>query len=583
MKNSILFYITVIIIIFISNLHSQSVTSIEKEQPRVINSIISAEKETRHLGNIGEIINFIDRTYTDIPETLKNGGKLTIFFDPAHGKDSTGEWRGITTNRIGVTGKPEEYYSIYYSRKLYTLLKENSYFNIVTSKDFQKVLDGKSDSYHYLRFSETVQMARDAGAFIVIAQHLNNVSIFNKADGRINIPGIHMARDNRNRLLLRNIKGSYSGFLTLYNKFDASGFSRQYAVNIRESLIAKGYKANNWEYGAVGDDRFIYYVDFPVSVIYENGFISHPEEEKKLLDPYYMDGIVKSQYDTLLQSLKEIYGVDISDSRLSINNVRFNDRVELLKLARIAIYYIKNAETKKANTAINAMAAYSKNKDLADSVAYYQSVMKTINKAEGHYNKGIAKKKKKQHKQARRDFNAALSSLDRNSLYNGYRTKYNNEIGRRSGSSTTTTVASTEPKPVKYKESAHPVNRSAITKPVILTMEDGTSLQQALIDALNPDDENLVKIYNSLNKYKKVKWVKYRKWSAKHKKNITAWKKVTEDFNFTNGIYIITFDKNFNVTKAEAVSQVYLNPEVYQNQQYLKNSYFERTERERNL
>ena len=583
MKFFIYFHIAAMLTLFSSALHSQTEPNIGRNQPRIISSIVSAEKNSRHLDNISEMLNYIDRTYTDIPETLKSGGRLTIFFDPAHGKDSTGEWRGITTNRIGVTGKPEEYYSIYYSRKLYTLLKENSYFNIVTSKDFQKVLDGKSDSYHFLRFSETVDMAKNAGAFIVIAQHLNNVSIFNKADGRINIPGIHMARDKQNRLLLRNIKGSYSGFLTLYNKFDASGFSKQYAVNIRESLVAKGYKANNWDYGAVGDDRFIYYVDFPVSVIYENGFISHPEEEKKLLDPYYMDGIVKSQYDTLLQSLKEIYGVDITDSRLKINNVKFNDRIELLKLARIAIYYIKNAETAKANNTIKAMAVYSKNKDLADSVAYYQSIIRTVNKSESHYKKGVARKKKKQFKQARRDFNNALKSLDRNSLYSGYRAKYNNEIGRRNGSSSSTTAASTDPKPVKFKESAHPVNRSSVTKPVILTIEDGATLQQSIIDALNPDDENLIKIYDSLNKYKKVKWVKYRKWSNKHKKNITAWKKVTEDFNFTNGIYIVTFDKNFNVTKAESVPQVYLNPEVYQNQQYLKNSYFERTERERNL
>jgi len=583
MKHSILFSITAILVLFSSNLYSNILDNIDKKQTWRINSILTSEKNTSHLENISEIVNFIDRTYTDIPETLKNGGKLTIFFDPAHGKDSTGEWRGITTNRIGVTGKPEEYYSIYYSRKLYTLLKENSYLNIVTSNDFQKVLDGKSNSYHFLRFSETVQMARDAGAFIVIAQHLNNVSIFNKADGRINIPGIHMARDTRNRLLLRNIKGSYSGFLTLYNKFDASGFSRKYAVNIRESLIAKGYKANNWEYGAVGDDRFIYYVDFPVSVIYENGFISHPEEEKKILDPYYMDGIVKSQYDTLLQSLKEIYGVDIFDSRLTIDNVKFHDRVELLKLARIAIYYIKNAETAKANKTISAMKVYAKNKDLADSILYYQSIMKTVNIAEGHYKKGIAKKKKKHHKSARRNFNKALASLDRNSLYSGYRAKYNNEIGRRNGKSSSTAAASTEPKPVKFKESAHPVKSSPITRPVILTMEDGVTLHQALVEALNPDDKNLIKIYNSLNNYKKVKWVKYRKWSKKHKKNITAWKKVTEDFNFTSGIYIIKLDKNFNVIKAESVSQVYLNPDVYQNQQYLKNSYFEKTERERNI
>lgn len=103
--------ITTFFIILGTGLYSQDCPSVYKEQKSSINSIISSEKNPAHKNCIIDIVNYIDKTYTDIPDKIHNGGKITIFFDPAHGKDSTGEWRGITTNRIGVTGLPEEYYS----------------------------------------------------------------------------------------------------------------------------------------------------------------------------------------------------------------------------------------------------------------------------------------------------------------------------------------------------------------------------------------------------------------------------------------------------------------------------------------
>lgn len=574
---------TAFFVVLNTGLYAQDSPSLYKDQTSTINTIISYDKSQASKSCIIEIINYIDRTYTDIPEKIQNGGKITIFFDPAHGKDSTGEWRGITTNRIGVTGLPEEYYSIFYSRKLYNLLKANNFIEIATSKDFQDVLDGKSESYHYLRFAQTVSMASEAGAFLIIAQHLNNVSIFNKADGRINIPGIHMARDKQDRLLLQNISGSYSGFLTLYNKFDASGFSREYALKIRSSLVNKGYTPNNWEYGAVGDDRFTYYMDFPVSVIYENGFISNPEEEKKILDPYYMDGIVRSQYDTLLETLKNVYGIDITGNKVKIIDANNNNRIEMLKLARIAIYYLKKSETVKAKETINSMSKYANTKELADSVTYYNSILKKVSQSEALYKRGIAQKKKKQYKSARKSFNAARANLDSNAIYNGYKTRYNNELGENRGKKTIASKSTENSHSVKHRESSIIINNSSITKPVIITMEEGTSIEQAIIDALNPDRESLKKIKNRMINYKKSEWVKYKKWSKKHKKNVYAWKKTTKDYKFKTGIYIVHLDKNLDILKAKSVSSVYLNPDKYQNQQYLKNSYFENTELEKNI
>ncbi|MCL1834337.1 MAG: hypothetical protein FWG49_07535, partial [Leptospirales bacterium] len=232
---------------------SYSETVIKNKQTPSINKIIEMQDNKNTFNDVADIINYIDGIYGSLYDSLENGGKITIYFGPAHGRDGAGQWRGITTNRIGTTGLPEEYYSMLYSRKLYNLFKENPFLNIVASDEYRDVLEGKSDSYHYMSFRDVMKNAKAAGSFMVIEMHMNNVSILSKADGLVNMPGIHMARDERGRKLLINIVGSYSGFLTLYNKYDAGGFSKQYAVNIRDNLISKGYKANGWEYGAVAD------------------------------------------------------------------------------------------------------------------------------------------------------------------------------------------------------------------------------------------------------------------------------------------------------------------------------------------
>mgnify|MGYP007016123343 FL=1 len=81
-----------------------------------------------------------------------------------------------------------------------------------------------------------------------------------------------------------------------------------------------------------------------------------------------------------------------------------------------------------------------------------------------------------------------------------------------------------------------------------------------------------------VHSYKKVK-----KYSKKKKRYVRVWKKSSSKFTFDYGIYIVTLDKNRRVVKAERVSSVYLNPERYQNQQYLKNSYFAETERQKDF
>ena len=64
---------------------------------------------------------------------------------------------------------------------------------------------------------------------------------------------------------------------------------------------------------------------------------------------------------------------------------------------------------------------------------------------------------------------------------------------------------------------------------------------------------------------------------------ITYWKKIARSVNFCTGIYVVKLGKNLKVKKVKRVGSVKLNPYNYQNQQYLKNSYFAAGEKHKSL
>jgi hypothetical protein len=108
-----------------------------------------------------------------------------------------------------------------------------------------EVLRGESDIYRNIPFSATISMAKESNAFIIISEHLNNVSAVQKASGIMNVPGIHIINGIHGRKVLRYISDTYKGFLTLYNRVDASGFSRNYALNIKSRLMERGLQPNS--------------------------------------------------------------------------------------------------------------------------------------------------------------------------------------------------------------------------------------------------------------------------------------------------------------------------------------------------
>jgi N-acetylmuramoyl-L-alanine amidase len=547
-------------------------------QPEIISTVLSKENNIVYLKQAIELLKAIDDTYVDIEKSLASGKKLVVFVDPAHGKLENGAWEGEMTGRLSATGLPEEYYSIMLSRELFKTLSANRFIEVRSTEDFMQVMKGKSDIYKNIPFVDTVRLAAEAGAFIIVSEHLNNISSIVKASGLMNIPGVHITTDRWGNRFLSYVKDIHRGFLTLYNKYDATDFSRRYALNLKEALVAQGMRANNWQMGAVPDDRFSYFVDFPISVIYESGFISNPDDEELLRDPEYQRRIVRGQYESLLETVREVFGVDISGRSPVRVGKAPDELIELLKLSRLVIFYINNCEAQKAIGVINLMERKFAGIN-PQFVAPYRQIKTTLVRAESYFNQGVAHLRKKNYKKATWCLHMARRTLRYRPLYSSLFARYSGQYQEMGVPGRAVDMFVYNPKklpPATASRSVPPLvpaRSAALTTPIIFAVDGDQTLENAIKKSLNPDKktlERLVKSFANAFTYKSVK-------------TGGKWRKVRIKANFGPGIYIISLDRNLRVVSASPVKKVALNPAKYQNQQYLKNSYFALEHKERAL
>lgn len=554
-------------------------------QPQSIMNIINSEKDRATRDRIFEIVNRIDNTYAKLYENLRQGKKLVIFIDPAHGKLPNGQWQGgDATRRTSCTGLPEEYYSILLSRKMYEVLSRNKFIEVRSTEDYMAVLRGQSNTYNDISFTRTVELAEKAGAFIIISEHLNNISVLYKADGRVNLPGIHITRNGYGWKVLQYVRDTYEGFLTLYNKVDATGFSKNYALKLKKMHIAKGLKPNSWNFGAVGDTRFSYFIDFPMSVIYESGFISNPEEEKNLRKPEYIATIVDSQYNALIETIKETFSIDISGSEVKKSGEMAPELIELLKLARLAIYYIESVNSNKAILAIREMERKYSGTKFAENTYFFSEMKKNLVSSSQYYQLAAKYKHKKKNKLARKYFWLARKYLLRAPIFAKMREHYRTEFQAAKTSSADKPVDAVEIIPIKTTGVSSYVTKAPMERSIIFPIEQNQGLEKAIEMALSPDADTLKKLVKSFKNARNITRVKIAEYSSKKKrKKIARWKQTEQKVKFSPGIYIVRLDRNYNVVGATYVNSVALNPNMYQNQQYLKNSYFAHDTRERSL
>ncbi|MDY6935619.1 MAG: N-acetylmuramoyl-L-alanine amidase [Spirochaetota bacterium] len=547
-------------------------------QPEVINSILQKETSIKNQKILMEILNQIDDIYGDLYLNLLKGDKITIFFDPAHGKLADGRWEGEATGRISCTGLTEEMYSIMISRKLYKYLSDNRYLDIKSTNDFLGVMKEESDVYKNIRFSETVKTANKEKAFMIISVHLNNISSLFKASGQVDMPGIHITHGENGYKYLTYKRSSHHGFLTLYNKYDVTGFSKKYASKLKKRLISHGLKPNTWEFGTVADDRFSYFVDFPISLIFECGFISNPKDEARLRNPEYQEKIAESQYKAFLESVREIFGIDISGKKIKKINDISTDKITLLKLSRIAIFYIQNCDTQKAVSTIKVIERKYNRSKYRELVKPYKKIKGCLIKAEKYYKRGKRLIKAKKH--GVRYLKKAIRLFRERPIFVSYNEEYANIINNLlKGEDSKTSKKGRQGNIVTSLD----INKASRTTPIILAIEKKQSLREAIQKALSPSPQVEKKLLKSFRNSYRYKRVKVKKYSKKKKRYVYYWKWKKKRTKFTIGIYVLKLKKNLVVKSVKRVSQIALNPLRYQNHQYMKNSYFAFQEKHKSL
>ena len=564
-------------------------------QPPLIRDIINSEKNIELSKGLISTVQLLDEMYGNTYERLKQGGKIVIYVDPCHGQVN-GSWSALPTGRFSVTGITEELYSLTLIRNLYRLLVSNPHIKVITTEDYHAALKGERDAYNSISFRKTIKNAYDNRAQMIISQHLNNVRYSVKATGTSNIPGIHVVNDRNGGRFLERITEVYKGFLTLYNRLDVSGFSRNYALGLKEALINAGLQPNGWQMGAVADDRFIYFIDFPISLIYETGFISNPDDLAKLTDPVMQERIARAQYNSLLESMKNVFGVDISGREVTKTDASpslFD--LTLVKLSRIALYYMDQGKARDAVAVINQMQR-NYGARYGTLVRPYLDIRSTALYAESFYNKSqqLLNSRVKSRKQRQKNIRLAASCLARaksitrskdfyDGLYDKYNAAYKDIVipgwrNHRRVENQVPIVAQNQlkaaPAPRKIVDTHYPVSISDLTRPIIFVYEEHQSLRDALQRSLSPDDETtLDRLHESFTRATVTGKVKAKEWSKKKKKNVTVWRTVKRRINFSPGIYVVNLNPRLEVENARRMSRVYLNPDRYQNQLFLKNSF----------
>jgi len=429
------------------------------------------------------------------------------------------------------------------------------------------VLDNKSEFYNNISFNETLKLATEAGAYIIVSEHLNNVASIYKKDGLINVAGIHVTRNEEGTRYLTNVRDVYKGFLTLFNKYDASGFSGHYAKMIKEDLVKKGLTPNSWDYGTVADDRFIYFNNYPVSVIFESGFISNLQDEALLQNDEYCKKIAETHYTAMLSSIKDIFGIDISGSNIKIVNSNYEITVTALKLSRIVIYYLNNGTAEKALDAVSLLTALPGYKDAGQLACYRQMEIKLL-KMIKLQKKAQVLAGKKRYNEAYKNLIAANNQINDSPVYTQLNRNLNLEvkklipflkkkqgdiklkISHNNNSDRVTTS------PAEFKKSK-PVK----TKTIILAVNDAETLQNALTRALAPGDSKIVSMLEKNLRSTSVNRVTYQsEYSKISKKNISRKIIRKQKISFIKGIYLVRINSSLQIKEVELVDRVLLDP-----------------------
>ena len=160
--------------------------------------------------------------------------------------------------------------------KLQNLLEQSGSTVILTRSDENAIYDIDSKTLRQKKISDIhnrVKIGNESSADIFVSIHLNKIP-----------------------------QQQYDGWQTFYNVDNAEG--QKLAVSIQKNLNDAIQKQNNRVAKSIENIYIIKHVEIPTTIV-ECGFLSNPEEEKKLLDDEYQNRLAWGIYNGIIDYFYE--------------------------------------------------------------------------------------------------------------------------------------------------------------------------------------------------------------------------------------------------------------------------------------
>lgn len=211
---------------------------------------------------------FATDTKNTVPTvSLPVSGK-TIVIDAGHGKPDEGAQSS--------TGTTEAATNLKIALKLQNLLEQSGTTVILTRSDEEAIYDLDAKTLKEKKISDIhnrVKIGNDSSADLFVSIHLNKIP-----------------------------QQQYDGWQTFYKEGSEQG--KKIAVSIQNSLNDAIQKDNNRVAKTIDNVYIIKHVEIPTTIV-ECGFLSNPEEEKKLLEDEYQNKLAWGIYNGIIDYFYE--------------------------------------------------------------------------------------------------------------------------------------------------------------------------------------------------------------------------------------------------------------------------------------
>ena len=200
--------------------------------------------------------------------SLPISGK-TIVVDAGHGVPDEGA--------EADDGTTEAETNLKIALKLQNLLEQSGCKVILTRSDENAIYDIDSQTLRQKKISDIrnrVKIGNESSADIFVSIHLNKIP-----------------------------QQQYDGWQTFYNKNSEAG--RKLATSIQNNLNEAIQKENKRVASKIENIYIINNVEIPTTIV-ECGFLSNPEEEKKLLDDSYQNRLAWGIYNGIINYFNEM-------------------------------------------------------------------------------------------------------------------------------------------------------------------------------------------------------------------------------------------------------------------------------------